>query len=261
MKDVYEAVRAGPGWNSTLLLVTYDDAGCFYDHDVPPSEGVPHDGALCNRGNATTPTMCEACCGHGSQPFDFRRLGLRVPAILVSPWVAKGVAIQRPSNQARKSSNNSQFEHSSISATLKQLFNLTSFLTARDAWAGSFDELLVDKPRSNTDCPMHLPTAPNASSPWGVPPSSAAAAAEARRRRQLLGDVNGNSKNDEQHCSPTAEQKCTEEVLMSEKQRNQAAVLASLTGRAAPTGQSGGEAGAIEAADWLAARWDEFVYS
>lgn len=26
-KDIYEALRAGPGWNRTMLLVTYDDAG------------------------------------------------------------------------------------------------------------------------------------------------------------------------------------------------------------------------------------------
>ena len=33
----YEALRAGSGWNRTLLLVAYDDAGGYYDHVVPPS--------------------------------------------------------------------------------------------------------------------------------------------------------------------------------------------------------------------------------
>ena len=32
LKDVYEALRAGPKWEKTLLLVAYDDAGTFYDH-------------------------------------------------------------------------------------------------------------------------------------------------------------------------------------------------------------------------------------
>ena len=41
LKDIYEALRAGPGWNHTLLWVGYDDAGGFYDHVVPPFEGVP----------------------------------------------------------------------------------------------------------------------------------------------------------------------------------------------------------------------------
>lgn len=48
LKDVYEAVRAGPGWNKTMLLVVYDDAGNLYDHVVPPFQHVPRDDAKCN---------------------------------------------------------------------------------------------------------------------------------------------------------------------------------------------------------------------
>ena len=33
--DVYEALRAGPGWPGTLLVITYDEHGGCYDH-VPP---------------------------------------------------------------------------------------------------------------------------------------------------------------------------------------------------------------------------------
>lgn len=70
----------------------------------------------------------------------------------------------------------SQFEHSSISATITNLFNLSrdkdtalgpvpGFLTQRDAWAGSFHELLtLDSPRK--DCPMHLPTPPVPATPF-----------------------------------------------------------------------------------------------
>jgi phospholipase C len=47
---VYEALRAGPKWKNTLLFVTYDDAGGYYDHVVPPHEGVPADDAPCNLG-------------------------------------------------------------------------------------------------------------------------------------------------------------------------------------------------------------------
>ena len=56
--------------------------------------------------------------------------------------------------------NTSQFEHSSIPATVKNLFNLSSFLTKRDAWAGSMHELLTpeaDGPLNQG--PMHLPDA------------------------------------------------------------------------------------------------------
>lgn len=48
LKDVYEALRASPKWNKTMLLVAYDDAGGYYDHVVPPYEGVPADEAPCH---------------------------------------------------------------------------------------------------------------------------------------------------------------------------------------------------------------------
>jgi hypothetical protein len=46
----------------------------------------------------------------------------------------------------------SQFEHSSIPATLKKIFNLRNFLNKRDAWAGTFESVLsCTSPRK--DCP------------------------------------------------------------------------------------------------------------
>lgn len=35
LKDVYEALRAGPGWNDTLLWVGYDDAGVGHTCMLP----------------------------------------------------------------------------------------------------------------------------------------------------------------------------------------------------------------------------------
>ncbi len=48
MKDVYEALRAGPAWEKTLFVSVYDDSGGWYDQIVPPHEGVPNDEAPCN---------------------------------------------------------------------------------------------------------------------------------------------------------------------------------------------------------------------
>ncbi|KAK5669041.1 Non-specific phospholipase C6 [Batrachochytrium dendrobatidis] len=49
------------------------------------------------------------------------------------------------------------FEHSSIPATLKKLFNLPNFLTPRDAAALTFDDVIsLSEPR--TDCIQTLPT-------------------------------------------------------------------------------------------------------
>jgi len=52
----------------------------------------------------------------------------------------------------------SQYEHSSIPATVKKIFNLKEFLTKRDAWAGTFENVLT-RATPRTDCPgMHAAT-------------------------------------------------------------------------------------------------------
>src|ERR1700730_2651205 len=65
--DVYNAVRSTPAlWESTLLVVAYDEHGGFYDHVEPPQAVPPDD---------------------HREEWTFDRLGVRVPALLVSPWV------------------------------------------------------------------------------------------------------------------------------------------------------------------------------
>ncbi|KAF8009290.1 hypothetical protein BT93_J0324 [Corymbia citriodora subsp. variegata] len=52
----------------------------------------------------------------------------------------------------------SEFEHSSVPATVKKLFNLSApFLTRRDAWAGTFEGILQTRTEPRTDCPEQLP--------------------------------------------------------------------------------------------------------
>lgn len=155
LKDIYEALRASPKWNKTLLFVAYDDAGGYYDPIVPPFEGVPADESPC-----TLPLESRSdACG---PPFDFRRLGLRSTAMLISPLVEKATVFQEPKQGPFPTS---QFELTSIPATVKGLFDLSSFLTKRDEWAGNFEELLVlDEPR--TDAPLHLPDPPAPQTPW-----------------------------------------------------------------------------------------------
>lgn len=160
LKDVYEALRASPKWNKTLLFVAYDDAGGFYDPVVPPFEGVPSDESDCNLPFDQRSSAC-------GEPFDFRRLGLRATAMLIGAMVPKAAIFQEPKHGPY---NTSQFELTSIAATVKNLFNLTSFLTKRDAWAGNFEELLLDEPR--TDAPLHLPDAPDPQDPWEPPPTT-----------------------------------------------------------------------------------------
>jgi len=71
--EVYNALRANDAlWQRTLLVVTYDEHGGFYDHIEPPATIAP-DGRRDGSG------------------FGFDRLGVRVPALLISPWLDAGV--------------------------------------------------------------------------------------------------------------------------------------------------------------------------
>jgi len=140
IKDIYEALRAGAGWNQTLFIVTYDEHGGFYDH-VGPAKNIPPPGD-------NTPPCPD--------PFSFDRLGIRIPTLLVSPWVEKGLVIHKPNGPF----NNSEFELTSIPGTLKHIFSLQNFLTKRDEWAGKFDGYLKQRTSPRTDCPMKLPDPP-----------------------------------------------------------------------------------------------------
>ncbi len=104
--DVYHRVRTSPLWEKSLLVIVYDEHGGFYDHAITPKDATPPD-------------------QYHSQ-FDFKRYGVRVPAVLISPYIEKGAIIRET------------FDHSSIPATLKEVFKLDRFLTDRDRNAKTF---------------------------------------------------------------------------------------------------------------------------
>jgi phospholipase C len=137
--DVYDALRANPDtWAKTVLVVTYDENGGFYDHILPPADNVPNpDGINCPPPDDDHPSF--------TVPFDFKRLGFRVPAIIASPWVKKGKV------------DSTRYQHTSVLATLKKLFNLNGFLTKRDASANAFDGLFAELSAPRTDTPQTLP--------------------------------------------------------------------------------------------------------
>jgi phospholipase C len=100
-------------WN-TALLIGWDEPGGTFDH-VPPGPVPPPD-------PATPP---------GELGFKFDRSGYRVPAILVSPWIPQGSVF------------NDEYRHTSLSATLRKVWNLGTPLTQRDAAARTFDDLFT----------------------------------------------------------------------------------------------------------------------
>jgi phospholipase C len=146
--DVYYALRNGPNWNQTLLIITYDEHGGCYDHVPPPLGAVPPDSSA------------------GEYGFDFTRFGPRVPTVLVSPLISAGTVFRLPAHAM-------PLDHTSILKTVETRWKLPS-LTARDAAALDVGAVLTlavartDDPLAgvvvpvaapqnlNTDRPSHL---------------------------------------------------------------------------------------------------------
>ena len=88
LKDIYEALRASPQWNETLLVITYDEHGGFFDH-VPTPLNVPPPG--------------DNESSYPDKGFLFDRLGIRIPTLLISPWIQKGVVVSSPTPSQKPS--------------------------------------------------------------------------------------------------------------------------------------------------------------
>jgi len=146
LKEIYDTLRASPQWNSTLLIVTYDEHGGFHDHQAMPLTGIPNPDGL----NAT------------KEHFSFERLGVRIPTVMASPWIKSGTVI----HTAAGPTPTSQFDHTSLSATLKDLYGFEGPLTKRDAWAVPFHTALFDanalttEPRTDSAALADVPPVP-----------------------------------------------------------------------------------------------------
>jgi phospholipase C len=124
IKQTYEALRRSPIWGSSMLIITYDEHGGFYDHVPPPAAR-----ATGSKGR--------------KYGFTFDRLGPRVPAVIVSPLIPRNLIDHRT------------YEHSSLVSTLARLFDLKEF-TMRSSLTSDLKPLAtLDPPR--TDAPMTLP--------------------------------------------------------------------------------------------------------
>ena len=124
LSRIYTAYRGMQGttgsnvWNTTLLI-GWDEPGGTYDHVPPPAVPTP---------DPTAPA--------GEHGFAFDRSGYRVPAIIVSPWVAEGEVF------------NEEYRHTSLIATLREQWALGDPFTARDAAARTFSNVFtLDTPR------------------------------------------------------------------------------------------------------------------
>jgi phospholipase C len=103
LAGTYRAVTTSPAWRRTLLVITFDEWGGFFDH-VPPSEAPDVDPTYALR-------------------------GFRVPCLLVSPWSRRGGVASRT------------FDHTSILRMIEWRWNLTP-LSVRDASANNLADAL-----------------------------------------------------------------------------------------------------------------------
>jgi phospholipase C len=89
--QIYDALRTGPNWSRTLMIVVYDEWGGFHEHVVPPVRPISNN---------------ELALGNDG------RLGFRVPCALLGPRVPAGAVTRYP------------FDPSSIHALLQWRFGL-----------------------------------------------------------------------------------------------------------------------------------------
>ncbi|HKI12189.1 MAG TPA: alkaline phosphatase family protein [Candidatus Acidoferrum sp.] len=119
--QIYNALRGNENlWNSTLFVLLYDEHGGFYDHVLPPGT-VPPDDAV--------------------SEYAFNQYGVRVPALLISPWVNRGFL-------------NSVFDHTSLLKVLIEKWGLRpDTLGKRVEASASFLPALKQLTSPRTDTP------------------------------------------------------------------------------------------------------------
>jgi phospholipase C len=154
--DVYDALRRTSGWDDTLLIVTYDEHGGFFDHVTPPE--LPRDDEARKDG--------------------FETYGVRVPALIAGPRVRQGVL------GAAAEAGQPQFDHTTPIKTI-----LTAFAEDPDAAvrampgrvqrAPHLGRVLLDEPRRDVDEPRNQRSLMET---WRQ---------QARRRREVRSDPEG----------------------------------------------------------------------
>ena len=103
--EIYDAVRKSPDWDKILLLIVFDEHGGNHDHVCPPtSKDCPF--AISPDGVVIPPGAL------GGTGFAFDRLGVRVPAIVISAYTPQGTIL------------NTTFDHTSALSTVVNCFEL-----------------------------------------------------------------------------------------------------------------------------------------
>jgi phospholipase C len=128
--DIYDTLRRNPAvFEKTVFVITYDEHGGFYDHVPPPATVSP-----------------DARTWKGTFAFDL--LGVRVPAVIVSPWIQ------------RHTVDETLYDHTAIIQTVRSVYAPGKpALTQRDKQANVFRHLVKTDgaPRRGSELPTTRP--------------------------------------------------------------------------------------------------------
>jgi phospholipase C len=136
VNDVYNAIRNSPDWEKILFLILFDEHGGCYDHVCPPNSAIDPDGVTI------------ASDRPGGTGFKFDRLGVRVPAIVISAYTPPGTIV------------NTVFDHTSALSTVVNAFGLPpGKLGKRQAAAPDVSEALSLRSARSDRPPILQPAA------------------------------------------------------------------------------------------------------
>jgi phospholipase C len=168
LKGVYDTLRSNSAlWEKTLLIITYDEHGGFYDHVVPPIADVQTRPMVMTQGGPRWPAPF-------TSPTLVINYGLRVPTFVVSPWVPAGKG------------PDIVLDHCSISKTILARFcgETKPFVSDRVNASRTFEAYLSElSPR------MNVPASPSLSAlPFRAPPKKRRAIETAPISRRILNE-------------------------------------------------------------------------
>lgn len=154
--DVYNTLRANEEvWRKTFLMVIFDEHGGCYDNEPPGPATAPDDGPA----------------KPGQYGFTFDRFGVRIPALLISPFI--------PAGSCHRASGPWPYDHTSVIKTVRERFAPGAGpLTNRDAAAPSLASVLSLDPDHLNMGPEKLP----------IPPYSPPPGTHERACNALMGD-------------------------------------------------------------------------
>jgi phospholipase C len=128
LNQIYQAVTSSPNWKHTVLVITFDEWGGFFDHVAPPLAPIP---------------AASAAAGDTDG-----RLGFRVPCIVISPMAKRGIV------------NHEQFDHTSILRMIEWRWSLPA-LSSRDVAANNLADALDFTAAPNLAVPQfNVPAGP-----------------------------------------------------------------------------------------------------